>query len=267
MKTITRFAVTLAAVAVITTAPEARQAVSIDTLMATPFPTDLIAAPTGGAIAWVSSNSGVHNVLIAEPTPGTGPMAGRTDHKWRAVTTYTGDDGLWITEVSFTSDAKTLVYVRGDGANRQGESPNPAQLQDGTDQAVFTVPVAGGTPKRLGPGSSVVPSPRGQRVVWVSRGQIWSVDLATTEAPARLVNARGNASRHFVVAGWIDARVHERARHAQLHRRLHARVEGASLHRSVARSRRQRGVVAGWIADRMDPPGGGAKGADVFTSP
>ena len=49
MKTITRFALTVAAVAVITTAPEARQALSIDTLMATPFPTDLVAAPTGGA--------------------------------------------------------------------------------------------------------------------------------------------------------------------------------------------------------------------------
>src|SRR5688572_25876839 len=194
MKTIFRLVLTVAAAAVISIAPEARQAVTIDTLMATPFPTDLIAAPTGGAIAWVSSNSGVHNILIAEPSPGTGPLAGRTDHKWRAVTTYTGDDGLWITEPAFTSDAKTIVYVRGDGANRQGESPNPAQLQDGTDQAVFAVAAAGGTPKRLGPGSGVAPSPRGQRVAWVSRGQIWSADLAGADAPARLVNARGSAS-------------------------------------------------------------------------
>ena len=157
---------------------------SIDTLMATPFPTDLVSAPTGGAIAWVSSNSGVHNILVAQ-----GP-----DHRWRAVTNYTGDDGLWITEPGFTSDAKTIVYVRGDGANRQGESPNPAQLQDGTDQAVFAVAVAGGAPKRLGPGNGVIASPRGQRVAWVSRGQVWSADLATTDAPTRLVNARGSAS-------------------------------------------------------------------------
>jgi dipeptidyl aminopeptidase/acylaminoacyl peptidase len=169
---------------------------SIDTLMATPFPTDLVAAPTGGAVAWVSSNSGVHNIVIADPVtapPEAGPFAGRSDLKWRAVTTYQGDDGLWITEPSFTSDGKTIVYVRGDGANRQGESPNPAQLQDGTEQAVFAVPAAGGSPKRLGPGSGVVTSPKGQRVAWVSRGQIWSVDLAATDAPARLVNARGSA--------------------------------------------------------------------------
>jgi dipeptidyl aminopeptidase/acylaminoacyl peptidase len=166
---------------------------SIDALMATPFPTDLTASPAGGTVAWVSSNSGVHNILIAEPTPGSGPAAGRTDHKWRAVTTYTGDNGLWITEPAFTSDGKTIVFVRGDGANRQGESPNPAQLQDGTEQAVFAVPVAGGAPKRLGPGSGVAVSPKGQRVAWVSRGQVWSVDLATSDAPARLINARGTA--------------------------------------------------------------------------
>ncbi|HEX6165132.1 MAG TPA: prolyl oligopeptidase family serine peptidase [Vicinamibacterales bacterium] len=194
MKTITRYLLTLTAAAFISSAPEARQQLSIDTLMATPFPTDLAAAPTGGAIAWVSSNSGVHNIVIAEPSPGSGAAAGRAIHKWRPVTNYSGDDGLWITDVNFTSDARTIVYVRGDGANRQGESPNPAQLQDGTEQAVFAIPAAGGSPKKLGAGSGPVPSPRGNRVAWVSRGQIWSVDLATTDAPARLVNARGSAS-------------------------------------------------------------------------
>jgi dipeptidyl aminopeptidase/acylaminoacyl peptidase len=168
---------------------------SIDTLMATPFPTDLVAAPTGGRIAWVSSNSGVHNILVTDVTPmTTGPLAGRLDHKWRAVTTYKGDDGLWITDLNWTSDGKTIVYVRGDGANRQGENPNPAQLQDGTEQAVFAVSVDGGAPKKLGLGNGPVPSPRGQRVAWVSRGQIWSADLGATEAAARLVNARGSAS-------------------------------------------------------------------------
>lgn len=182
MKHMIRLAIVVAVFTVAAPLSGQQAQLSIDTLMATPFPTDLIAAPTGGAVAWVSSNSGAHNILISE-----------TAGKWRAVTTYTGDNGLWITQPSFTSDGKTIVYVRGDGANRQGESPNPAQLQEGTEQAVFAVPVTGGAPKKLGNGSGVVVSPKGQRVAWVQRGQIWSTDLATNDAPARLVNARGNA--------------------------------------------------------------------------
>ena len=171
-----------------------RTAVTIDTLMAMPFPTDLVAAPAAGRIAWVSSAAGVHNILVAEPT-GVIPGLKWPDHKWRAVTSYSGDDGLWITDLGWTSDGKTIVYVRGDAANRQGEAPNPAQLQDGTDQAVYAVAVDGGSPRRLGPGSGPVASPRGQRVAWVSRGQIWSVDLAAAaDKPAQLVNARGGAS-------------------------------------------------------------------------
>ncbi len=177
------------------TAATAPGGLSIDTLMATPFPTDLVAAPAAGRLAWVSSQSGVHNVLVADPAPGSAATRGMPDHKWRAVTSYTGDHGLWITELAWTSDAKMLVYVRGDGANRQGESPNPAQLQDGTDQAVFAVAVDGGAPRRLGAGSGPAVSPQGQRVAWVARGQIWGVDLSSSaDQPAQLVNSRGSAS-------------------------------------------------------------------------
>lgn len=166
-------------------AAQSTPAVSIDTLMATPFLTELVAAPTGGTIAWVSSKSGVNNVNVASAP----------DYQWRAITNHTGDDGQLITEPTFTADAKMIAYVRGDGPNRQGESPNPSQLQEGTEQAVFAVAAAGGAaPKRLGTGSGLAASPRGERIAWVSRGQIWSVDLAGSDAPARLVNARGSAS-------------------------------------------------------------------------
>ncbi len=197
MKPITRAILLLLLAVAASAGAVAQQAssVSIDTLMATPFPTDLVAAPAAGRIAWVSSQSGVHNVLVADPAPGSAATRGMPDHKWRAVTSYTGDNGLWITELAWTSDAKTLVYVRGDGANRQGESPNPAQLQDGTDQAVFAVAVDGGAPRRLGAGSGPAVSPQGQGVAWVARGQIWGVDLSSSaDKPAQLVNSRGSAS-------------------------------------------------------------------------
>ena len=197
MKNLFRFAIPFALAGFVGLSAQSTGSLSIDMLMATPFPTDLVAAPAGGRVAWVSSNSGVHNILVADPVtaPATaGPLAGRADLKWRALTTYTGDNGLWITDLNWSSDGKTIVYVRGDGANRQGENPNPAQLQDGTEQAVFAISIDGGAPKRLGLGNGPVPAPRGQRVAWVQRGQIWSSDLGSTDAPARLVNARGGAA-------------------------------------------------------------------------
>ena len=225
--------------------------------MATPFPTDLVAAPTGGRIAWVSSNSGVHNILVTDASATTtGPLTmGSPDHKWRAVTTYKGDDGLWITDLNWTSDGKTIVYVRGDGANRQGENPNPAQLQDGTEQAVFAVSVDGGAPKKLGVGNGPVPSPRGQRVAWVSRGQIWSADLGSTEAAARLVNARGSASGlAWSPDGTMLAFTSGRGTHSYIGV-FTLGVAGVALPRSVARSRRQCRVVTGRHEDRVDSPG------------
>src|SRR5690606_35268708 len=76
---------------------------TIEALMSAPFPTDLVAAPSAGLIAWVASRNGVHNVWMSAP-PG---------HDARALTTYTSDDGLWITDLAWTSDAKAVAYVRG----------------------------------------------------------------------------------------------------------------------------------------------------------
>ena len=235
--------------------------------MATPFPTDLVAAPTGGAIAWVSSNSGVHNILVAEPSPGH-----RADG-WPHRSQVARGDELHRRRRAVDHRAG-LHERREDRSSTCAATARTARANRRTRHSCRTAPSKRCLPCRspvghrsgLGPAAASSPSPRGQRVAWVSRGQIWSVDLATTEQPARLVNARGSAVRAVVVTGRIDARVHERARHAQLHRRVHARIEGTALHRSVARSRRQRGVVTGRIADRVDPPGRGAARAHVFAA-
>jgi dipeptidyl aminopeptidase/acylaminoacyl peptidase len=165
--------------------PHAQSGLDIDTLMAAPFPTELIASPAGGRFAWVASASGVQNLWVAEP-PG---------YVARAITTYRDDDGQWLSQPAWSADGLTLVYTRGEGPNRQGDSPNPAQLAEGTEQAVWAVALADGTPRRLGPGNSPAPAPSGTVVAWLNRGQIWTVDLAAHDAkPARLVAARGNAS-------------------------------------------------------------------------
>ena len=164
---------------------QAQPGLDIDTLMSAPFPTELVAAPEGGRIAWVASARGVQNIWVAEPPAYAG----------RAVTSYTEDDGQWLSQPAWTADGRAVVYTRGGGGNRQGESPNPAQLPDGAEQAVWVAGLDGSAPRRLGPGSGPTPAPSGRRVAWVFRGQIWTVDVAAADArPAQLVVARGSAS-------------------------------------------------------------------------
>jgi dipeptidyl aminopeptidase/acylaminoacyl peptidase len=167
--------------------PLAAQGVTIDALMASPFPTELIAAPRGARVAWVQSVEGVRNIWIAEAP----------DFKGRRITSYTVDDGQDLAQLAFTSDAKFVVFTRGEGANRQGDSPNPAHMPDGEEQAVWAAATdVLGAPRRLGPGRLPSPKPGGAGVTWVNRGQVWTIDLAAPEGKgAQLFTARGAAQQ------------------------------------------------------------------------
>jgi len=167
--------------------PASAQSVTIDALMASPFPTELVAASSGARFAWVQAVEGVRNIWIADAP----------DFAGRRITSYTVDDGQDLTELAFTGDGKFVVFTRGEGANRQGESPNPTQMPDGAEQAVWAAPTdSAGAPRRLGPGDLPAPAPHGARVAWVNRGQLWTIDLAAAEAKAsQLVTARGAAQQ------------------------------------------------------------------------
>jgi dipeptidyl aminopeptidase/acylaminoacyl peptidase len=86
-----------------------------------------------------------------------------------------------------------VLDVRGGSPNRQGEIPNPALSPQPPEQAIFAVEVgANAAPRRLATGSSPAVSRSGQ-VAYLSRGQVWTVDLAGTGAPAQLFAIRGSA--------------------------------------------------------------------------
>ena len=122
----------------------ARQAGSftIEQILAAPFPSEIVASPAGARVAWVFDDRGSRNLWVAD-----GP-----DFAGRRVTAYQGDDGQEITDLAFSADGATIVYVRGGGPNRAGEIPNPTSDSAGAEQAVWAVPVAGGAPRRLGSG-------------------------------------------------------------------------------------------------------------------
>src|SRR2546430_13374799 len=134
-------AAALALTTVTAPAPAAAQqrSFTIEQALSAPFPDELVAAPAGGALAWVFNAQGVRNIWIA-----TGP-----EYQGRAVTGYQEDDGQEIGELAWTPDARTLVYVRGGPANGRGEYPNPLSLPAGVEQALWIVAATGGAPRRL----------------------------------------------------------------------------------------------------------------------
>jgi dipeptidyl aminopeptidase/acylaminoacyl peptidase len=138
-------------------AAQAQQApFSLDQVLGAPFPTELIAAPAGGKIAWVSNARGVRNIYIAEPS----------SYDARKLTSYTQDDGQELSDLRWLADGSAIVYVRGTTAN-PASSPRPPE------PTIWSVSMDGSAPRQLGPGTSPVPSPRSGPIAFLRGGQIW----------------------------------------------------------------------------------------------
>jgi dipeptidyl aminopeptidase/acylaminoacyl peptidase len=171
-----------AVLALLSVPPLAAQqpAVTLERLLSAPFPEELLPSPAGGRLAWIDNARGVRNVWVAEPP----------EYRGRQVTRYTADDGQSIANLEWTPDARSLMYVRGGGPNRQGEVPNPASDPAGVEQAIWRVPLDGGNPARIGAGSGVAVSPKGDGIAYPRRGEIVWQSFAGKE-PVSWVKARG----------------------------------------------------------------------------
>lgn len=155
---------------------------TLEQVLSSPFPSDLVAAPEGSRIAWFFDAQGKRNVWVAE-----GP-----DFKARQLTQYNEDEGQELTDLSFTRDGKWLVYVRGGGPNAAGEIPNPTSDPMGATQAIHAVSWDTGRVIKLAYGESPVVSPTDNRVVFNKDDQIHTVEIAEGSEPHQLFAARGS---------------------------------------------------------------------------
>jgi dipeptidyl aminopeptidase/acylaminoacyl peptidase len=151
--------------------------------MSSPFPSGLVAAPTDDKVAWVQNAEGVRNIWVAEAPA----------YEGRQLTQYADDDGQEVGSLQFTVDGNSIVFVRGAGPNRQGEIPNPLSDPEGAERAIWIVASLGGEPRKLSDGSSPLLSPTGDRLVFMQRGQVWSITLEEDAEAARLFQNRGGA--------------------------------------------------------------------------
>jgi dipeptidyl aminopeptidase/acylaminoacyl peptidase len=157
---------------------------TLDQVLGSAFPTELTAAPAGGKVAWVSYAKGVRNIMVAEPP----------EYRARKITAYTADDGQEMGDLAWTPDASAIVYVRGDSANRAGEYPNPALDPNGAEQDVWIVALDGSAPRKIGEGHSPTVSPRGDRVAFIRRSELWWAAVDGKAAPSQAFKARGQCS-------------------------------------------------------------------------
>ena len=166
------------------TSLQAQRPIPIESLMSAPYPSGLSAAPSGGLVAWVQNDKGMRNIWVAAPP----------DYRGRQLTTYAKDDGQDVSGIRWSPDAKTIWFVRGGAANRAGEIPNPTSDPAGAEQAIWRVAVAGGAPVRVGLGSGVAVSPKGDMLAFGRQGRIWTAPLDGSKEPASIAIVRGGAT-------------------------------------------------------------------------
>jgi Tol biopolymer transport system component len=161
-------------------------AFTVDQILGFPSPENLIASPVGSTIAWTFNERGVRNIYVAD-APGFEP---------RRITPYREDDGQELTQLSFSSDGATIVYVRGGdhGSNRQTKAPpNPPESPVQPRIQISSTRSHGGAHRFIGDGDDPAIAPDSGPVAFVRNRQIWLAPIDGSKQPEQAFYARGTS--------------------------------------------------------------------------
>ena len=151
-----------------------------------PFASGLVVTNDGKTIAWVDNIAGERNIFVA---------SGIDFSTVYQLTDYVGDEGIALTNLKFTPDGNSLLFVRGNTKNRQGESANPALLQQNTDQTIFIQSLEGGERIKISQGTQPTISHDGLTLAFINDGQIWTASLSDSIPHSKkLFKVRGTQS-------------------------------------------------------------------------
>ncbi len=167
---------------------------TLEQVMSSSFPSELVASTSGSRVAWVFNAKGVRNVWVSD-----GPDFVRTA---RPLTHYTADDGQPIASLRLTPDGKTVLYALGSELNEAQESANPESWTKGANQQVFAVVVDAkhAAPRLLGEMGcpeegceDIQISPDSKRAVWSAKKKLWLSSVDGKQRAKELASVRGAA--------------------------------------------------------------------------
>ncbi len=163
------------------------QSFSIQSALSYPFPTQLVAAPSGSTIAWAANEQGKRNIYIAA-APG---------YEAVKVTGYNEDDGQELTSLSISGDGKWIVFVRGgDHGGRDGGPVNAASATVAPKMQVLALSLKDGSIKVLGEGDHPLISPDSRTVIFDNAGQIKNAPIDGSVTASNLFYAKGTNSNY-----------------------------------------------------------------------
>ncbi len=169
-----------------TTGSHAKDAPSLEAVISYPFETGLVAAPHGDATAWVEVVGGVRTLWVAW-APDFAP---------HALTHDTADDGQELSDLVFSPDASTLVWVRGGDHDENwpadgGMQPDPANNVIQPQMEIWAAPADGHAPPvKLAEGDAPVLSAKGV-LAFIKDHQVWTAPLDGKGKSERLFFDRG----------------------------------------------------------------------------
>lgn len=154
-----------------------------------PVHTELRAATGAPAVAWVKDLRGERAIWIADGEP----------LRPRELYKYSGDDGIALSQLALSADARWIAYLRGSEPNAQGEINNPRNLPDPQERALWLLSVQDkAEPRRIEGGTTPAVhtptfSPDGKTLAFARGRDVWFVDLQTNSPATRAFTIRGGA--------------------------------------------------------------------------
>jgi dipeptidyl aminopeptidase/acylaminoacyl peptidase len=185
----TDFIALLLLIGIAPSSPAWARGFTLEQVLSAAFASDITASEDSPHFAWVSDRAGARNVWLAVE---------RADHRGfqaTALTQFTADDGQDIYDITFVPHHDQLLFVRGgDSESPDKPAPNPAELTAGTAVEIEAVAFEGGSPVKLAEGHAPNVSPDGERLVFLRRGEVFSMPLRPDAKPEALFKLRGEVT-------------------------------------------------------------------------